>query len=76
MTTDTIGMLLVASAVALYLLVTLVKARRRRDMEALMAMEHQLSEEDFRRMLRTMMLEPGSDETDIAIEMEVATNAD
>ena len=29
-----------------------------------------------RRWLRTMMLEPGSDETDIAIEMEVATNAD
>lgn len=64
-TTDTIGMALLALATTLYLLTALINARRRRDMDALMEADERLREEEFRRMLRTMMLDTDSDETDI-----------
>lgn len=64
-TTDTIGALMVALATTLYLLTALINAKRRRDMEALMEVDERLSEENFRGILRTMMLDTDSDETDI-----------
>ena len=64
-TTDTIGALIVALATTLYLLTALINAKRRRDMEALMEVDERLSEENFRGILRTMMLDTDSDETDI-----------
>lgn len=67
-TTDTIGALMVALATTLYLLTALINAKRRRDMEALMEVDERLSEESFRGILRTMMLDTDSAVTDIAEE--------